>query len=287
MFKSPYLMIDEISFNTMIERSRLFESVHFSMDKLLVKQAGEESALNFNFKPVLQKDGSRALIQIDGPIVYDPTMLDKLLFSAVSTQEIMAAVADVAQDNQIESVVFAENTPGGEATKMHVLADMIYNLSLHKSTAAVNTGMMASAGYYIGSQTGKVFVEDKLNETGSIGTVTVLRDFSKAAEMSGVKVTKVATGPLKGAGIMGTPITADMIKMVQGKVDELQKGFSAAVERTRSEADMADGSEARSGQSFFADKAQELGLIDGVKSVEEVFNFLEQGNSFRKIKQSI
>ncbi len=288
MFNSPYLMIDELALHALVQKASCIEKIHFSVDKAIISQESDDDIETpFNFKPVLQKSGSRALIEIDGPISFSPTLLDKVFFSAVSTQEIMAAVADVAQDDKIESVVFAINSPGGEAQKLHVVADMINELSRRKSTAAVNMGLMTSAVYYMGSQTGHVFVEDKLNETGSIGTVTALHDFSEAAKMAGIKITKIATGPLKGAGMQGTAITADMIEMVQKKVDKIQESFSQAVERRRPNADMSDGSEARSGQSFFSDQAEELGLIDGIKNIEDTFNFLEQGNSFRKLKQSI
>ena len=160
---------------------------------------------------------------------------------------------------------------------------MVDSLSKQKATASVNTGIMASAAYFIGSQVGKIFAEDKLNETGSIGTVTVINDYSEAAKQAGIKVTKIATGPLKGAGIMGTPITADIINMVQKKVNRIQENFSQAVERRR-DADMSDGSEARSGQSFFFEEAQQLGLIDGIKTIDQAFEYLEQGNSFKRLK---
>lgn len=287
MFNNPYLMIDNLSLNTLMKRSDLIKSIDFHIDKAVIKQGAEDVEQAFNFAPVLQKEGSRAMISIDGPMAFNPNLIDRLLFGAVSTQDVMAAVADVAQDNQIESVVFNVNTPGGEATKMHVLAGMVASLSTQKATATVNTGMTASAGFFVASQTNNVFVEEAMNETGSIGCVTLLHDFSKAAEMAGVKVTKVATGPLKGAGMQGTEITADMIAMVQDKINKLQEGFSNAVQSGRPNSDMSDGSEARSGATFFAEKAQELGLIDGIKSIEETFNFLEQGNSFSRLKRNI
>lgn len=287
MFNSPYLMIDEISLITLMKKSENIQSINIEIDKTIIKQDSIEIEKAFNLKPVLQKEGNKAIIQIDGPIVFNPLLIERIIFSAVSTQEIMKAVADVSQDDDIELIVFAINSPGGEAFKMHVLSDMIHALSMQKATAAVNTGLMASAAFFIGSQTNKIFVEDHLNETGSIGTVTVLRDFTEAAKMAGIKVTKIATGPLKGAGITGTPITSEMIQSVQEKVDKIQEGFSSAVERMRPTADMSDGSEARSGQSFFFEKAQELGLVDDIKNIDQAFEFLEHGISFSKLKQSI
>ncbi len=287
MFNNPYLMIDNISLNALMKRAELIKSIDFHIDKAVTKMDSQEIEKAFSFAPVLQKEGSRAMISINGPMAFAPNLIDRLLFGAVSTQEIMAAVGDVAQDKQIESVVFAGNTPGGEATKMHVLANMVHSLSMQKSTASVNTGMTASAGYFVLSQTSHMFVEEEMNETGSIGCVTLLHDFSEAAKMAGVKVTKVATGPLKGAGMQGTAITADMVAMVQEKVNKLQEGFSNAVERGRPNSDMSDGSEARSGQSFFQADAERLGLSDGIKSLDEAFEFLDQGARANNLRRSI
>lgn len=287
MFKSPYLMIDELNLSMMVQKSNSIKEIEISLDKAIIKMASEEREISLNFEPVLQKSGSRAMISIDGPMVFNPDLIDRIIFGAVSTQELMAAVDDVRRDKKIESVVFNVNSGGGEAMKIHVLAEMINTLSQQKATAAVNTGMMASAAFFAASQTGNVFVEDKLNETGSIGTVTVLSDFTEAMKMAGINVTKIATGPLKGAGMMGTPITPAIVEMVQEKVDEIQEGFSEAVERARPEADMKDGSKARSGASFFFKDAKKLGLVDQVKDINGAFKFLEQGNRASKIKQSI
>jgi len=280
-------MIDELHLNMMVQKSSNLKEVQITAGKALLKMANEERVVDLNFSPVLQKAGSRAMISIDGPMVFNPDLMDRIIFGAVSTHELMQAVIDVSEDKKIETVVFNVNSCGGEASKIHVLADMVQALSKIKATASVNTGIMASAAFFVASQTSKVFVDDKLNETGSIGTVTVLTDFTEAMKMAGLKVTKISTGPLKGAGMQGTPISPAIVKMVQEKVDQIQKGFSEAVERARPEADMKDGSKARSGASFFFEDAKELGLADQIKSVDEAFAFLEQGNRASKIKQTL
>lgn len=276
------LMIDQIALNSLIEKSKMYEHIKITAD--FAEIDGEKKAIQFN--PVLQKDGSRALINISGPMSPEPNIIEKIIFGATSTNEIMKAVQDVAQDDKIESVVFNINSPGGNAQKIHVLADMIHSLAQSKATASLNSGTMASAAYFVGSQAGAVFVSDKMNLTGSIGTVMFAKDSSKAAEMAGVKVIKVATGPLKGMLQPGTAITADQIQFLQEFVNKLQANFSEAVERTRP-ADMSDGAKARSGQSFFFEDAKQLGLVDGIKNIAEVFQILDNQNEFKRIKGSL
>jgi ClpP class serine protease len=287
MFTDNYLMIDELAMIGINQRMECIKAIDIKLDKALISSMAEDKEVPLLSAPVLQKEGKRAMISINGPMMFNPGLFEQVVFGAASTQEIMAAVQDVSQDSNIESVLFQINSPGGEARQMHVLADQVKNLSSIKQTASLNTGMMASAAYYVGSQAGKVFSSDKFNETGSIGTVTVMADQSEAAKMAGIKVIKIATGPLKGAGMTGTAITADMVASVQAKVDQLQEGFSNAVERSRPNADMQDGSEARSGQSFFQADAERLGLSDGIKSMEEVFSFLDQGSQAARLRRTI
>ena len=276
-------MVDSLAMAGINQQVECIEPFKQELTKFM---ADDKESMIMN-KPVLQKDGNRAMISINGPMMLNPGLFERVMFDAVSTQDLMAAVDDVAQDNKIDQVLFDINSPGGEASQIHILADKVKSLSGVKQTAALNTGMMASASYYVGSQAGKVFSTDKFNETGSIGTVTVMADQSEAAKMAGIKVIKIATGPLKGAGMTGTEITADMVDAVQSKVNQLQEGFSSAVERSRPDADMADGSEARSGQSFFQADAERLGLSDGIKTVQEVFDYLNQGSRAARLRKTI
>ncbi len=287
MFKDNYLMIDELAMIGINQRIECIKSIDIKLDKAFIQTMADDETVSIMGTPVLQKTENRAMISINGPMMFNPGMFERIVFSAVSTQEVMAAVQDVSQDSAIDQVLFDINSPGGEATQMHILAGQVKALSGMKQTAALNTGMMASAAYYVGSQAGKVFSTDKFNETGSIGTVTVMADQSEAAKMAGIKVIKIATGPLKGAGMAGTVITADMVEAVQNKVNQIQEGFSAAVERGRPNADMADGSEARSGQSFFQADAERLGLSDGIKSLQQAFDFLDQGARANNLRRSI
>lgn len=277
MFTDPYLMIDTLAFNTILQRAHTIDTLQIDVQNLE----------QFEQANILQKDGSRALINIDGAIVYGATIFDKLFYGAVDTVEIMQAVEDVANDKKINDVVFAINSPGGSAHKMHVLSDMVYALGQKKNTASVNTGVMASAAYYIGSQANHVFTDDKMNRTGSIGTKVILHDTSKAYQKAGIDVISIATGEFKAMLDDGVEITPEHVEAVKEIVNELQDSFNQAVSRKRPNADMADGSEARSGKTWSFQNAHGLGLVDGIKSVDEAFKLLSAQRRYSKLTQSI
>jgi signal peptide peptidase SppA len=277
MFNHPYLMIDTLGLKSIMQKAHSLKSVQISAEDIEV----------FGVESILSKSGSRALLNIDGPIVYGASIIDKLVYGAVDTNDIMQACADIMQDGKIKNVVMAINSPGGSAHKMHMLSDMVYNMSHMKNVAAVNTGLMASAAYFAGSQATHVFTDDVMNRTGSIGTKVILHDTSQMFKNAGVDVIAIATGSHKAMLEDGIEITEEHVEAVREIVDELQQNFNQAVMRARPNADMSDGAEGRSGKTFSFDKAQQLGLVDGVKSVEEAFKFLDQGNRLARLKQSI
>ena len=106
--------------------------------------------------------------------------------------------------------------------------------------------------------------------------MAVLTDSSEAAKQAGVKVIPVVTGELKAAGMPGTEVDDKMIASVQKRVNELQSVFSRNVNRARPTIDLQDGSTVRSGDVFGAEESLQLGLIDGVMSLDQIFTSLER-----------
>ena len=100
---------------------------------------------------------------------------------------------------------------------------------------------------------------------GSIGTVLVVEDFSKQAEDLGIKVHVIATGPNKGAGIPGSEVTDEQLKMFAERVEGMNAHFLAAVRGGR-KLSRAQLEAVTDGRVFIAEKAKGLGLIDAVQS---------------------
>ena len=119
MFNTPYLMIHEHSLFQYLQKCK--EVQELQIDASDLELGGAQS--------VLQKQGNRAMISIEGPMMFNPGVFDRLVMDATSTLDIMEAVQDVANDSKIKSVVFTINSPGGEAHKIHTLADRDWETS--------------------------------------------------------------------------------------------------------------------------------------------------------------
>jgi len=252
-----------------------------------ITQSEIEMKVQTPIKPMSENvliQGEQALVVVDGVFIHSPSVMDYMFDSVISTTELMQVVDSLAENNAVKDVVFAINSPGGDAHQMNILADKMQRLSSVKNTASVNIGLMASAGYYFGSQANYIFSSDDLNRTGSIGTKTVLYDMSEKAKNEGVKVIPVSTGKFKSMLTRGKEITEEEVAVVQEMVDELQAKFTNAIERKRN---IQDKETAYNGLSFSAKKAQELNLIDGLKTVDDTFKFLKSKRTFERIKSKI
>ncbi len=182
--------------------------------------------------------------------------------SATASEEIRDAVNAAVTDDRVSSIRLDIDTLGGAVLGLKEAADAIFSARDHKPTHA-HVGLEGfSAGYYLASQAGEISAGAGA-ELGSIGTVMTIADYSQAAEREGVKVHVISTGKLKGAGAYGSEITDEQIAAFQARVDEMGEDFKNAIVRGR---DMEKGSvdKIATGETFSAQKAMELGLIDSI-----------------------
>jgi signal peptide peptidase SppA len=183
-----------------------------------------------------------------------------------STVEIRRAVRTAAADPAVSGILLNIDSPGGTVSGTEELAAEVKRAAGRKPVFAQVEDMAASAAYWVASQATRVFANAQTALVGSIGTYLTVYDASGAAERQGVKVLHFATGPLKGAGTMGTQITDEQRAYFQGMVDGSQAEFDRAVRSGRG-LSAAGLAAVRTGAVWKAAEAQALGLIDGIQGV--------------------
>jgi signal peptide peptidase SppA len=209
-----------------------------------------------------QTDDGVAVIRIVGQITKG---LSK--FGGTSTVMTRRALRQAVADDSIKSILLAIDSPGGQVAGVQDLADEVLRTRQRKPVAAYIEDQGASAAYWIASQAQRI-TANRGAEIGSIGVFAVLQDLSGAAERDGVQVRVVSTGPYKGLGVPGTPVTQDLLDEVQSQVDQVGTFFFSAVQQGRKLSDTRLQA-VTDGRVWIASQAQELGLIDGVHSFDE------------------
>lgn len=211
--------------------------------------------------------GSIAIIDVQGTM----TKQGNSMSDAGSTVRLRQAVRSARLDPNVSAAIIRGDSPGGTVAGTADLAADVAEFAKVKPIYGFAEDLSASAMYWVLSQCTKIFANTNTALIGSIGTYAAIQDLSGAAAKEGVKVKLYKSGDMKGAGVPGTEITEAQDAMFQAMVDKTQTFFSAAVSRGRNipiekftPSGMADG------RVHLAPDAQALGLIDGIKSFDQV-----------------
>ena len=205
-----------------------------------------------------------AVVTICGTLMKQASSFD----DSTSLVMLKRRIREVAADPQYAGIILKIDSPGGTVAGTPEAAQAIAEAATVKPVLAFCEDLTASAAYWLASQADEIYANHGTCEVGSIGVFIGTYDYSEASAKAGIKAKVYATGKLKGTGFPGTEITADQDEYLQGIVDHTQTYFVAAVAAGRevSPATVTDGW--TTGGVFPADKAADMGLIDGIKTWE-------------------
>lgn len=208
-------------------------------------------------------ENSIAIIDIKGVLMREvPRAFEIWGIEATSYNDIIRQVMQAINEEKVESILLRVNSPGGTVPGVMETADLIRAARDKKPVNAVVADIGASGAYWLASQAHHI--ESEANgHVGSIGVFTVYVDMSKRADELGIKVHVIRSGEHKGMGIPGAEITETQIAAIQEIIDGVNKNFIDAVAKGR-QREKKEIRELATGRSWLADKAVQLGLIDGI-----------------------
>lgn len=191
-----------------------------------------------------------------------------------STVAVRRELREAANSSDVDSIMLLIDSPGGAVKGTHELAMDVKAISQVKPTFAYGSDMMASAGYYVGSQAGQIH-SNEAGYIGSIGVMSVLMDTTEAMKRQGVVPHLVTSGGMKGIGMMGSKVTPEHLAYQQERINEMTDRFVGTVSQGRnmqpeSVRQLADG------RLHIAADAARLGLIDRVMPLEQSIDVLRE-----------
>lgn len=219
-------------------------------------------AISRNDRLYAQSDTGVAVLRIEGQITKYPSK-----FGGTSAVVTRLALRQALASEDVSSIILAIDSPGGQVAGINDLAEAVRKAQEKKPVAAFIEDLGASAAYWIASQAQQI-TATPTTEIGSIGVFAVLQDLSGLAEREGVSIRVVSTGPYKGLGIPGTPVTQEMVDDVQKHVDQIGTFFFNAVQQGRRLTAQRLAA-VTDGRVWLAEEAQQLGLIDQVGTFED------------------
>ena len=149
-----------------------------------------------------------------------------MLFGGGNTTypDITAGIASAVNDESVEEIIFAIDSPGGVVDG---LFDMIKTIAaIDKPTTALIVNKATSAAFAIAAQTDRIVATNEAALVGSIGI---------AVEMV-VREDRVAIASRKAPRKRPDPATAEGVAIVQDELDPIHTLFVEAISRGRAKA---------------------------------------------------
>lgn len=206
-----------------------------------------------------------AIVSIDGPMMkHAASMSDN-----VSTVMKRRSIIELANDPSIHGIMVKLCTPGGTVQGTPELGESILFAREKKPVWAYGCDLLASAGYWVGSQCERIET-NALCKVGSIGTLSVAFDLSEKASKEGIKVHVLSTGAFKGAFVAGAPITEAHLLEAKSQLEKINGFFLEAIQSGRG-FDAETAKKLADGRVWIGSDAVELGLSDGVSKFDDYF----------------
>jgi len=211
--------------------------------------------------------GSYALHKITGPILHYGWCDD-------GTHELDQAFKEAEANPNIAGHFLFMDTPGGQADGVKEFANTV-RAANKPVIAFINGGMIASGGVWIASAADEIYASSELCQVGSIGAFSMLVDTSERDQREGVKriIIKAKQSPDKNT-VYELAKSGDKTALAElrEEISFLAEHFIEAVKDGRG--DRLTSEEWNTGKMYRAEKAIELGLIDGISTLEAAIDKL-------------
>jgi protease IV len=188
-----------------------------------------------------------------------------------SADQITEALQLAFKDKNTQGVILRINSPGGSPVQAGIIYDEIRRLrGLYPNIPiyAVVEDICASGGYYIAAAADKIYV-DKASIVGSIGVIMDGWGFTGTMEKLGVERRLLVSGENKAFLDPFSPVNAKQKQYAQSLLDDIHRQFINVVKKGRGKR-LKENPDMFSGLLWTGEKSVELGLSDGIGSVDYV-----------------
>lgn len=231
-----------------------------------------------NTRTVSVRDGV-AVIPVTGPIFRRANLFTEIS-GATSTEVLATDIQAALDDPGVRALVLDVDSPGGDATGINELSDLIFQARGQKPLKAYVGGMGASAAYWIASAAEEVVVDD----TAQLGSVGVVLNIRTRQDRPGETTYEVVSSnaPNKRPNLESEAGRAQL----QERVDELADVFLDKVARNRGIPRAEVNDRFRQGGIATGALAVAAGMADRLGSLESLIAELA-GSSASNQRRSI
>jgi signal peptide peptidase SppA len=221
------------------------------------------------------RSGSIAILPLKGVISHRIGGMSEMS-GGMSTERFSSMFRQAMADASIGSIIIDVDSPGGTIAGVTELAGEIAAAKAKgtKQIVAHVNALAASAAYWIASAADSI-VSTPSGIVGAIGVITAHVDTSKAEEQDGITRTVISAGKFKAEG--HGPLSEDAKAAIQARVDEAYAVMVKDIALGRGVKASAVRDGFGEGRVVSAQQAKDLGMIDGIGTLDQVVARLASG----------
>lgn len=217
------------------------------------------------YDPYLDEGSGVLTVPVVGGLYHRGDEVDAMS-GAQSYTNLNNMMAKAMTDPAVKAILLDIDSPGGEAGGCFSFAQSIKAGRAKKPIWAQANSCACSAAYAIGTACERFYAAVDA-EVGSVGVVWLHMDYSRALEKAGLVATYLYAGEHKTDGNPFEPMDDSARRELQGLIDERYRQFVQLVAANRPQV-TEDEVRATQARVFLAEQAHQLGLVDGVQSLE-------------------
>jgi protease-4 len=191
--------------------------------------------------------------------------------SDASAERVTLALQAAFKDRNTQGVVVRINSPGGSPVQSQTIYDEMRRLRQQYPQVplyAVVEDICASGGYFVAAGADRIYV-GKASIVGSIGVLMNGFGFTGLMEKLGVERRLITAGDNKGMLDPFSPLEEKDKQHVKQMMNDIHEQFIGVVREGRGER-LKEGPELFSGLVWTGQKSVDLGLADGIGSLDYV-----------------
>ncbi len=216
-------------------------------------QSRYEAEANENPSRILSIAGNNAQINISGVITKNPSFFAMLFGGGnITYAEIISALVSADNDDQIESITLAVDSPGGQIDGLFDTLDAIQSIS--KPIKAVVSNLGASAAFAIVSQADEIVASNRATRLGGIGIVGSFLVSDDEIIITSTDAPKKRPDVTTKEGV--ADVRAELDALHEIFVESIAQGRGTTVEKVN--ADFGQGA------VLLAEEALSRGMIDAI-----------------------
>lgn len=204
--------------------------------------------------------GTTAVVPIIGPIM-------KYGYWTPGTANIKRTLQALAESPKIDKIVIQIDSGGGTVSGTRELAEAI--MAIDKPTYAYVSDMAGSAALWIAASCDTIYANNDMAEVGSIGVYTTIADWNAYYKSLGLPVTDIYSKLSSEKNGEYREALKGNDKPMIARLDRIAAEFIMHVKNNRPNLNTSKNDPFK-GRMFYADEALEMGLIDGIGTMEEM-----------------